>query len=207
MMENKNRFYVLNGVVYPLEDTKPSEYIIGSAADLATLTGVIFPGSIARIAGTKNWYEMKPNGEWSEAHNEEKDDFAPDISNPQDGDTLVYDATAGVWKNGVGGGGGGGGSLIVKAIITVEQETPIMTLDKTWQEIRDAVDDGEIVNIIMDTSEGQRQETQFLQILSILYAPGNVHPYSVSISIPGGEQVFELNTDSASGYPTTGLTS
>lgn len=68
---NKNRFYVLNGEIYPLEDEKPAEYIIGSSSDLTALVGNVFPGSIARIAGTKTWYEMKPNGEWSDAHSEE----------------------------------------------------------------------------------------------------------------------------------------
>lgn len=33
--------------------------------------------------------------------------FMPTVSDPQDGDVLVYDGTAGKWKNGEGGSGGG----------------------------------------------------------------------------------------------------
>ena len=34
------------------------------------------------------------------------EDLAAFVSDPSDGDTLVYDATAGIWKAGQGGGGG-----------------------------------------------------------------------------------------------------
>ena len=46
------------------------------------------------------------------------------ISNPQNGDTLVYNSSTGKWEN--GSGGGGGGSLVI--------HTGSGTLDKTWQE-------------------------------------------------------------------------
>lgn len=52
-----------------------------------------------------------------------------DISNPSDGQTLVYNATSGKWEN---GGGSGGGVLVVQ----VDEQTGV--LDKTWQEIHDA---------------------------------------------------------------------
>lgn len=52
-----------------------------------------------------------------------------DISNPADGQTLVYNATSGKWENGAGGGAGAG----VLLVNDVEG-----TLDKTWQEIHDS---------------------------------------------------------------------
>lgn len=36
-----------------------------------------------------------------------------DISNPTDGQTLVYNAESGKWENGAGGGGGGGGGPLL----------------------------------------------------------------------------------------------
>ena len=53
-----------------------------------------------------------------------------DISNPSDGQTLVFDATSQKWKNGSVGGGGG--------VLVVNMDIDTFTLDKTWQEIADA---------------------------------------------------------------------
>ena len=184
------------------------EHLCDTAADLQNIDPrYITLGSIAIIlqgtSGGLEIYIADSNKQWNSlttiSGGISGSDFSPDISNPQDGQVLVYDGTAGKWVNGAGGGGS---SLMVEAILTVEQDTPIITLDKTWQEIRDAVDDGKTVNIIMDNNEGQKQETNFLQILNISYTPGNALPYAVGISIPGGEQVFDLAADSANGYPT-----
>lgn len=56
-----------------------------------------------------------------------------DISNPSDGQTLVYDAASSKWVN--GSGGGGGGVLVVNTPLI----DGVATMDKTWQEIYDAV--------------------------------------------------------------------
>lgn len=56
-----------------------------------------------------------------------------EITDPQDGQTLKYDAASGKWVNAEGGGSG---KLIVNA--TTDSDTHITTLDKTWQEIFDA---------------------------------------------------------------------
>jgi hypothetical protein len=50
-----------------------------------------------------------------------------DISNPSDGQTLVYDAASEKWVNGSGGG-----------LLTVHRDAN-ETLDKTWQQIADAL--------------------------------------------------------------------
>ena len=54
------------------------------------------------------------------------------ITNPTDGQTLKYDAESGKWVNGEGGSG----KLVVNA--TTDAGTNVKTLDKTWQEIFDA---------------------------------------------------------------------
>ena len=53
-----------------------------------------------------------------------------DISNPTNGQTLIYNGTSGKWEN-----GSGGGVLIVGSVIEGGHET----LDKTWKEIHDAL--------------------------------------------------------------------
>jgi hypothetical protein len=56
------------------------------------------------------------------------------IQNPTDGQTLKYDAASGKWVNGEGGGSS---TLVVTS--TYDESTQIVTLDKTWQEIYDAL--------------------------------------------------------------------
>ena len=63
------------------------------------------------------------------------------IENPSDGDAIVYDADAGIWKAGAisgGGGSSGGGAFMV----TVDDND---ALDKTWKEIDTAFKSGAVV--------------------------------------------------------------
>lgn len=55
-----------------------------------------------------------------------------DISNPSDGQTLVYNATSGKWENGAGGGGG---VLVVNITGTFDPGLVSGTMDKTFAEI------------------------------------------------------------------------
>lgn len=55
--------------------------------------------------------------------------FTPDISDPQDGDTLVYNAAQQKWVNGAASGG---------SVLVVHEDAETHALDKTWQEIVDA---------------------------------------------------------------------
>lgn len=50
-----------------------------------------------------------------------------DISNPSNGQTLVYNSTSGKWENGAGGG-----------VLVVGVNDQTMTLDKTWSELHAA---------------------------------------------------------------------
>lgn len=55
-----------------------------------------------------------------------------DISNPTDGQTLVYDAASSKWVNGSGGGGGGGFTLLPG---TYDGNANTITLNKTCEEL------------------------------------------------------------------------
>lgn len=68
-----------------------------------------------------------------------------DIQNPQDGQTIVYDAASGTWKNGEGSGGGGGGGTGIFWVNGEFQEDDSLTLDKTYSEIKSAIDSGKMV--------------------------------------------------------------
>ena len=75
------------------------------------------------------------------------------ITNPQDGDTLVYDGESNKWKNGEGGGGGGGGSFIVN--ITEWTSETEFAVDKTAQEIYDAAQSGLNPVLVEKYEEGE----------------------------------------------------
>lgn len=67
--------------------------------------------------------------------------FSPDITNPQDGDTLVYNATAGKWVN----GSGGGGDIEVLHIIGDVDNPEPPTFDMTYAEVLAAITAGKSV--------------------------------------------------------------
>ena len=69
--------------------------------------------------------------------------FSPDISNPQDGDTLVYNASQQKWVNGASSGGGA-------LMVGVDHNTN--TLSKTWKEINDAALVGPVILKIADSN-------------------------------------------------------
>lgn len=110
--------------------------------------------------------------------------FAPDITNPQDGDTLVYNATAGKWVNGSGGGGG----LVVHELW--DESTQIASLDKTWQEIYDAVMAGANVSFISEDPAEEYSLDRFTDI-----GRDNLEYYVARYA--GGSYY----TDTPSGYP------
>lgn len=60
-----------------------------------------------------------------------------DISNPSDGQTLVYNATAGKWENGAGGGSG-----VLRVVSNYDDQTDASTLSETWKTIYDAISNG-----------------------------------------------------------------
>ena len=68
-----------------------------------------------------------------------------DISNPQDGQAIVYDAASGTWKNANAGGGGGGGVLVVN--LTYDENEDTYTADKTAGEMWSAFQSGGVLLI------------------------------------------------------------
>lgn len=110
-----------------------------------------------------------------------------DISNPTDGQTLVYNATSGKWEN--GSAGEGGGTLIVHW--SHDGEHGIYTLDKTWKEIADAMLLGPVL-LLLDDIGGGEYSLSSIPIESVAIIDGT---YGVSCS----QGSFE--TDSENGYP------
>ena len=109
-----------------------------------------------------------------------------DISNPTDGQVLVYNAATGKWENGAGEGGG---ALIVHR--TYDEEHGIYTLDKTWKEIADAILVGPVLLLLDDIGYGEYNVSS----ITIDYVEINNGNYVVNC-IQG---TFE--TDSENGYP------
>lgn len=91
---------------------------------------------------------------------------------------------------GMGQGGSGGGGLVIHQ--TVDAETK--TMDKTWQEIFDAVQAGQYVCLLEE--QGEQDVTQ----QAIVTAFVDVGRYIVGYYMANGEYV-EYGADSADGYP------
>ena len=108
-----------------------------------------------------------------------------DISNPTDGQTLVYNATTGKWEN---GSTGEGGTLIVHQ--SHDEEHGLYILDKTWQELADAILIRPVLLITDDDNMEYSVSSSSLQ----------------SVSMDGGSYWVgftngSFDADSANGYP------
>lgn len=131
-------------------------------------------------------------------------DFNPTISNPQDGDTLVYNSSTGKWENGAGGGGG---AVKLTVTQTTSGDVDIYTLDKTWQEIHDAVNSGSIVVLTGEDSD------EALHQFYVWYVYESGGDYGIADTdfnggsyietILGGSGQFKAS--SANGYPSKTL--
>ena len=114
-------------------------------------------------------------------------DFSPTISNPQDGDTLVYNATQQKWVNGAASGGGG--SLKVTATVDTSSATMKLVMDKTWQEIYDAVSNGNYVGVLFENE-------------NILYQMTVIAMSEYDVIVDAGEQgTLTFTANSANDYP------
>jgi hypothetical protein len=139
------------------------------------------------------------------------DNAAAILADPKDGDSIVYDADAGMWVAGTGGGsfepditnpqdgdtlvydaseekwvngtGGGSGGGFLK----VSTSIPTMALDKTWKQIHDAASIG-LVILVMDAEE---------QIMVYYLSEVNVSENEYQVGF--GDMYF--STDSENGYP------
>lgn len=139
------------------------------------------------------------------------------LADPKDGDTIVYDANAGMWVAGTGGGSfepditnpqdgdtlvydaseekwvngsGGGGSG--GGYLAVHANNG--TLDKTWKEIYDAFVEGKYVSeIYEEESLDDGTETYQYQIQMCIVTTGGEYVVSTSNN--------NYSTDSENGYP------
>lgn len=109
--------------------------------------------------------------------------FAPDITDPQDGDTLVYNAAQQKWVNGAGAGG----------VLVVHDNDG--TLDKTWKEIHDVYETG-YVCVHKSTNDGEKH----FPVACLAYNESaywlDVYDFSIGI--------VTFGTDSENGYPVVG---
>ena len=119
-----------------------------------------------------------------------------DISNPSDGQTLVYNATSGKWENGAGGGGSSG--ILVVHVVEIPG-TENFRLDKTWQEIWDAQTSGVIVAISNGYAQGNTAEWSCAPI-SMINCDTDYGLWSVYEQ--GGAS---WNCHGATDYPQTGI--
>ena len=109
---------------------------------------------------------------------------------------------------GGGGGSGGGGVFVVHS--HYDENTGVTTLDKTWQEIWDALDAGQFPTIVSAYSDEYGNEGDIsyinnlwsedgacgLQSFAPYYNAGDVTPVIWGAS--------DYTTDSADGYPSYG---
>jgi hypothetical protein len=141
-----------------------------------------------------NNYGMKPYSWRYEGEGGGGGSFAPDITDPQDGDTLVYNAAQQKWVNGAGGGGSGGG-LVVTGYNLISGEG---TLNKTWQEIYDAASQGKSV-VLVDEREIEGITYKAAYTLGAIDI--NIDDTPVIYTVLFGDQ--QLQCASADDYPTT----
>lgn len=124
-----------------------------------------------------------------------------DISNPSDGQTLVFNSTSGKWENGAGG-------VLVLHEIPVEANsntravpTPMIRLDKTWQEIYDAG----VCFVEMIMSQGDETRKGLLPVCVIMTPIQDigVTTYTVEAYDATGPSVYTygVNEGGANGYP------
>lgn len=103
--------------------------------------------------------------------------------------TKWYVTPAGEWQESAGGGGGSSGSSVFK----IGVDTATDSLDKTWQEIHDALEAGKVCVIITETENGYICE--YVITVAALGDDG----YGV-VTLFGAEQPL-YTTISANGYP------
>lgn len=113
-------------------------------------------------------------------------DIQTNITDPQDGQTLKYDAASGKWVNAEGGSGGSR-----TLVVTATEDNDVITLDHTWQEIHDAFPNVELVN-----ANATREFITFVN--------SGDNNYFVVAMLMDSSKPNIYSTDSPTGYPTIG---
>lgn len=96
-----------------------------------------------------------------------------DISNPADGQTLVYDATSSKWVNGSGGGGSG----VLRVVETFDDQTQTSTLSETWKTIYDAVSNGVLAFLVFTTPSEDvgMPDSKYVTIITEVFVSAGVY--------------------------------
>lgn len=97
-----------------------------------------------------------------------------DISNPSDGQVLVYNATSGKWEN--GRSPSGSGLLIVNALATTTNDGSTLTFDKTFSELKSAYDDGAVI-LCLVTTEDNVNSVRGVNTVLLTYYPAQQFPF------------------------------
>ena len=112
-----------------------------------------------------------------------------EITDPQDGQTLKYDAASGKWVNGEGGSGSS------TLVVSVDAETN--ALNKTWQEIYDAMP-----NVVLTIFNDSTEDRMVMHVIRCIHSTDD-DSYTVRV-ISQALQMSDAVTTSASGYPIFG---
>lgn len=103
-----------------------------------------------------------------------------DISNPTDGQTLVYNATSGKWENGAASGGDAGLAVTV-SVFNEGTASEYAQLDKTAGEIYTALISGKSVSFmqLIDNSEDDVTELNYImgELITIEYGSDGTQEY------------------------------
>ncbi|MBQ3327142.1 MAG: hypothetical protein IJG86_05110 [Clostridia bacterium] len=89
-----------------------------------------------------------------------------------------------------GGGGGGGGVLVVHVIRTFTDGSETYTLDKTWQELADALNSGKTLSLVYWDPNENIGNSYFWTI------------FYLGVGLYKSDWQLNLETDSPDGYPT-----
>ena len=143
LINNGRQAYVKSGALHQGEAAKA--VMVESSDDLTALAGMVSPGSIAYTAGYGSVWQLDAAGSWQDVTEESGGSFDPTITAPQDGDTLVYDATTQKWVNGAGGGGGG-----LMTVHFVDNGSSGWSASATYAEVLSAITAG--VQVLAETA-------------------------------------------------------
>ena len=116
--------------------------------------------------------------------------FSPIVTNPQDGDTLVYSAAQQKWVNGVANAGG---VFIVHAVF--DEQTEEESLDKTWAEINTAA---QTMCVLMVTESVEGWYSQFL-LANALIDNTNPEQYIYIVDFVSGDTSLKYSATTADG--------
>lgn len=116
-----------------------------------------------------------------------------DISNPANGQTLVYNATSGKWENGAGGGGSG--TLVVHAV----PDGSDTRLDHTFAEISTAG-----YAVLWNTTDigGGQYAVNVVPLTSLGYSNPESGDPLYFVTFVAGEYQNAFTTETQNGYPT-----